>query len=64
MAMASCHSLNMVAEQMVGDPMDIILFENAGYSLQQQTPSSAPCSPNGKSMNPKVRKIFRCAFLF
>ena len=32
--MASCHSISIVKEQMLGDPMEIAMFQSTGWYLE------------------------------
>ena len=37
--MATCHSLRKVDEKLVGDPLDVKMFEFTGWSLEENCPA-------------------------
>ena len=36
-AMATCHSLTVIAEQLTGDPLDLKMFQSTGWALEEPT---------------------------
>lgn len=36
--MASCHSLTSIQDRLIGDPLEIIMFQHSNWALNEQNP--------------------------
>ncbi|KAI9721463.1 MAG: hypothetical protein M1812_002225 [Candelaria pacifica] len=56
-AMATCHSLRVVDEELVGDPLDLKMFDYTGWSFEEgQQTKDAPDDDGGSRLSPSVAK--------
>ncbi len=55
--MATCHSLRIVDDELIGDPLDAKMFEFTGWSLEENEPrSSSSRQADRLSLTPLVAK--------
>ncbi|KAJ5661616.1 uncharacterized protein N7477_009232 [Penicillium maclennaniae] len=55
--MATCHSLRVVDGELLGDPLDVKMFEFTGWSYEEGgSHASEQTSPNFDTINPSVAK--------
>ncbi|KAI9700427.1 MAG: hypothetical protein M1836_002442 [Candelina mexicana] len=56
-AMATCHSLRIVNDEIVGDPLDLKMFEYTGWSFEEgQQKSDVPNNDGGSRLSPSVAR--------
>ncbi len=56
-AMATCHSLRLVGNELVGDPLDIKMFEFTGWSFEEgHTQSGIMDDGEDNSLSPSVAR--------
>ncbi|RMZ83621.1 hypothetical protein DV738_g928, partial [Chaetothyriales sp. CBS 135597] len=51
-AMATCHSLRLVDEELIGDPLDLKMFQFTGWSFEEASPATAHLAEPGSHQMP------------
>ena len=52
--MATCHCLSIINEKIIGDPIDVKMFENTGWVLDDKQNEPENIIDNGASQNKKI----------
>ncbi|KAJ3333841.1 hypothetical protein HDU76_002562 [Blyttiomyces sp. JEL0837] len=56
-AMATCHSLKVVDHEIIGDPMDLKMFEYTGWHIEEGGSTAGGLKPNGNGSSPIGRRV-------
>lgn len=54
--MATCHSLRVVDDELIGDPLDLKMFEFTGWSYEEGKHNATEVGSENESLSPSVAR--------